>query len=295
MFIVFSDFPFTKVIKKYKINYIQTSTDKRKSDRMIFPSTPRVHYKKNPLKKVVLQVRFPTILQIDSEAPASFQNEIRGKFPGYDEKFSVSQNININIGIKGMTQPFNTPTKSKQYEFSSADGKTKVLLTKNYLSIEADKYEQWEKFEEDFKPIFKALSESYSPAFYTRIGIRYIDVFSKTELGISDEINWKELINPIFLGLMGDDNISKSVNGQATTYELEDKKTQKKMRASVSTIYKMPDNEKCILLDTDIYTDMRTEIQDLDTQTKDFHKDADGIIRYFVTDKLHTIMEPEQI
>ncbi len=52
---------------------------------MPFPSANRVIFKRNPLKEVICQLRFPPILKIDSEIPANFQDLIRNEFPKYKE------------------------------------------------------------------------------------------------------------------------------------------------------------------------------------------------------------------
>lgn len=43
----------------------------------------RVRYSKCPLVEVAYQLNFPTILSIEAEMPAKFQNEIRKTFPQY--------------------------------------------------------------------------------------------------------------------------------------------------------------------------------------------------------------------
>ncbi|MCH7755956.1 TIGR04255 family protein, partial [candidate division KSB1 bacterium] len=53
---------------------------------MPFPEVKRVIYKKNPLDRVICQLRFSPILKIDAEIPAEFQDMIRADFPNYSEK-----------------------------------------------------------------------------------------------------------------------------------------------------------------------------------------------------------------
>ena len=44
---------------------------------MLFSDRPRTHYEKAPLHEVICQLRFPTILSINSKEPADFQELIR--------------------------------------------------------------------------------------------------------------------------------------------------------------------------------------------------------------------------
>ena len=41
----------------------------------------RYIYKKNPLVEVILQLRFPKILSLNSIEPAEYQDKIRSQFP----------------------------------------------------------------------------------------------------------------------------------------------------------------------------------------------------------------------
>lgn len=53
---------------------------------MPFPNSPRVIYRKNPLEQVICQIRFPSILRIDTEIPAAFQELVRSQFPLFEER-----------------------------------------------------------------------------------------------------------------------------------------------------------------------------------------------------------------
>ena len=47
----------------------------------LFPPSPRVIYSKAPLVQVICQLRFPTLLSIESQPPVEFQERIRDHFP----------------------------------------------------------------------------------------------------------------------------------------------------------------------------------------------------------------------
>ena len=51
----------------------------------------RVRYSKCPLVEVAYQLNFPTILSIEAEMPAKFQNEIRKTFPQYQIQTSSGE------------------------------------------------------------------------------------------------------------------------------------------------------------------------------------------------------------
>ena len=72
---------------------------KKRNLKMPFPEVKRIIYKKNPLDKVICQLRFPTILKIEKEIPAEFQERIRKEFPNYSE--STEWNVDSLKEIKG--------------------------------------------------------------------------------------------------------------------------------------------------------------------------------------------------
>ena len=57
----------------------------------------RVKYQKCPLLEVKYQLNFPTILSIDAEEPAKFQELIRSDFPNYKMQRARESEIRVNI------------------------------------------------------------------------------------------------------------------------------------------------------------------------------------------------------
>ena len=100
----------------------------------------------------------------------------------------------------GSIQTLSRSSANKNYEFATEDGICKVNLTRTYLSISTSDYTRWEDFKDRLRGPYDALIQVYSPAFFTRIGLRYIDVFRRSVLGL-EEANWNELLKPFVLGL----------------------------------------------------------------------------------------------
>ena len=46
---------------------------------MLFSDHPRTHYRNAPAREVICQLRFPSILTINTVEPADFQEAIRGE------------------------------------------------------------------------------------------------------------------------------------------------------------------------------------------------------------------------
>lgn len=263
---------------------------------MPFPEVKRVKYNKTPLENVICQLRFPPILEIDSQTPYLFQNKIREYFPIYEEKIEVQQEINAAINIAITDQIVNPMTKvssNKNHEFVSEDGLWKINLTRTFLSVSTGAYSTWEDFVSRLTLPLDALNEIYQPAFFTRIGLRYVDVFCRSKFGL-DECSWKELIQPQFLGILGSD-IAENVKEMNSVYEIGCEDGEGIIRISAGLVRKIDTNEECFLMDSDVYTLKKVICEDSKDKLNYLHDRTSRLVRFAITDKLHEGMEPENL
>ena len=158
----------------------------------------RVKYNRCPLVEVIFQLRFPTILSINSKQPADFQEKIRKEYPFYDEGIEEQNELLINTNGKSAQVK---SSQNKNYSFVSVDKTYKVNLTSTFIAISTRKYTQWEEFSEKVRQVVKAFQETYEVPFYTRVGLRYIDVIQRSVLGLSNE-KWSDLVKPHVLGVV---------------------------------------------------------------------------------------------
>src|SRR4030042_3156809 len=150
---------------------------------MPFPDAPRVIYKRNPLDRVICQLRFSKLGGIETEMPSQFQECIRKDFPEFQEKEETSLNLLLPQRIQ-QERPTELlrqvmPSRSKNYEFSSEDGVWRVNLTRTFVALTTSKYIRRSEFNERLEGSFKALIEIYKPAYFSRIGLRYVDVIKR--------------------------------------------------------------------------------------------------------------------
>ncbi len=262
---------------------------------MPFPEVKRVVYGKNPLEKVICQLRFPPILIIDSEIPAKFQELIRDEFPHYEEKIEVQQEISAEINANysmNIVNPMTKVIRNKNHTFTSEDGNWQVNLTRTFISITTNKYNTWEGFKDKFKKPLEALIEVYTPPFFGRIGLRYIDVFCRSKLGFED-CPWIELIKPEFLGVL-----ASEVGNYVTQYNNQSEIifNDNKSRARILTsIVKNTLNEDCFMIDNDSYNPEKVLCGEVVDKLDYIHERSTRLIRFVITDKLHNGMEPEDL
>jgi uncharacterized protein (TIGR04255 family) len=264
---------------------------------MPFPDSPRAVYKINPLYQVICQLRFPTILRIDTQPPYEFQDLIRVEYPSYSEGKEFFTEIPLEIFSQlpqEVVGNFPLPATNKMnFRFTSADENLSINLTNNYLALTVKKYERWENFRSQLELPVKALIEIYEPAFFSRVGLRYIDVIQRSELNLMDS-NWSDLIQPYILGIISTDTLDQSaIKNSITTDEIQINDEQGIVRIVHGLAISKINNESVYLVDCDFFSEKRTEIQDALVKLDNFNLWGRRLFRWCITDFLHNAMQPE--
>jgi len=264
---------------------------------MPFPEVKRVIYKKNPLDRVICQLRFPPILKIDAEIPAEFQDKVRTEFPNYSEKteFKIepSPRIKGQIPVELLSQVLQS-TSTKNYEFSSEDGQWKINLTRTFIALTAHKYERWENFKKKLEIPLTALNEIYSPVHFSRIGLRYMDVIQRSTLGL-DGVSWTELLQPHILGFLGSPEISEFVKNLESAYEIALSDKESTVRMVTRLVEDEDKSEICYMIDSDFFNSKKMSINDTISKLDYFNRRASRLIQWCITERLHKSMEPQKV
>ena len=155
---------------------------------MLFSDRPRVLYGSPPAREVICQLRFPTILSINNVEPADFQESIRETFPQYARRQD--------------TPPASAPggqAPVTNYNFLSEDGRWKLNLTKDFIALSTLRYPGWEEFAHHLDKPLASFIRLYKPAYFQRVGLRYVNFFSRSQLGL-EGTPWRELLVPSYIG-----------------------------------------------------------------------------------------------
>jgi uncharacterized protein (TIGR04255 family) len=261
----------------------------------------RVIYKKNPLIHAVCQLRFPRILKINEKQPADFQDRIRDRFPLF-QVIVEQQHLAMGLGPTGAppsTQIFPLE-EMHNYKFSSEDGKWHINLTPTFLALSTSKYIRWEDFIENLKTPLKALIEIYRPAFFERIGLRYIDAFERSKLNLAGT-DWSELLQPFVLSFMSNPKIKDNVRSQSTLVELDIGNgaiaritAAKGFISDLKFGFPISASTEAFIIDSDMYV-LHKKKEEVNDSLIHLHNNATNLIRSIITDTLHKAMEPETI
>lgn len=171
---------------------------------MLFSDRPRTHYPNSQLREVICQLRFPTILSINNVEPADFQETIRDEFPQYVRRADTPAPKIIGLGTPNARLEPQQPLTN--YHFLSADGKWKLNLTRDFISLSTLQYSGWEEFARHLDRPLASFIRLYKPAYFQRVGLRYVNVFSRQQLGL-EGTPWSELFAPAYLGAYGEADV----------------------------------------------------------------------------------------
>ena len=261
----------------------------------MFSNEPRVRYAKNPLAEVICQLRFPEILTIEANVPAAFQEAIREEFPLYSVRKEAP--LPKLTGVPGNLQLEKQP-QTNNYQFVSADGVWRVNLTSRFISLACNRYTSWEAFAAKLDKPLAAFIQTYRPAFFERVGLRYLNFISRSTLGL-DGTPFKELLQPQYLGLLADEEIQEG----ATTRNAVDAELairggcRVKLHAGPGLVKRngQADPEIKFVFDQDLFMPGNVAVNLSAGALQTLHAQADAIFRGAITDTLHDAMEPEFI
>lgn len=264
---------------------------------MPFPKSDRVIYNKNPLTTVVCQLRFPSILKIDSEEPTQFQEAIRTAYPFLEVQEQTKIKIPSELArqLQGDDLPL-SHVSGKNYSFISRDKSWKVNLTRNFLALSTTNYERWEDFKERLEAPLNALNQIYVPSFFTRVGLRYQNVIVRSKLGITN-VSWSNLIQPYISGVLNESSICDNVVTTENRLEIQLADSQSIVKVFYGFVESVDNGETCYQIDSDFFTDqgIETEVGDAINKFEFFNRRSRRLFRWFITESLQKAMDPSQI
>jgi len=167
------------------------------------PRVPSVRYKRNFIKTAVCELRFPTILELDRRPPSEFQAKIRKIYPFYEGQLLEQ------AGMGGSEEIL----KERRYLFRSKDQRWTVTVRNFSIALETSSYVDFGDFFSRFKQILNNAKELIDADFFTRIGLRYINLVPIEDDNLDGWIN-PDLIRPAIGGVLGKpDKFNSAIHG----------------------------------------------------------------------------------
>ena len=251
-------------------------------------------YEKNQIVETICQLRFPTILSIEAREPADFQDVIRDDFPRYscrEEALPAKESGRQTV---------------KNHSFISADGAWKLSLTRDFIALSTVRYGGWESFAHTLDGALGRFIQVYKPAFFERVGLRYLNGFSREKLELT-HCRWNDLLQPKYLGVLDDDAVDEAdvVKCAVDVEQKLDERCNLKLHAGPGTIRRAVRTDKGLqtvqepetrfILDLDLYSGGKIELSDVAETLERLHAHADRVFSDAITDTLHDAMSPVEL
>lgn len=254
----------------------------------MFSTEPRCHYHKNQLGEVICQLRFPQILSIETEVPAQFQEAIRDTFPQYSSRKDTPPPKLVNGRLEAQ-QPVNN------YQFVSMDGHWRVNLTDSFISLACNQYTCWEDFAKMLDLPLAAFIKTYRPAYFERVGLRYLNFISRGSLGLED-VPFRDLIRSQYLGILSDEEFPETAATRATVdaeFAIRGG-CRAKIHAGPGLVKRggADNKEVHFIFDQDLFMPGKIAVNLSAGALQTLHSQADSIFRGAITDTLHDAMDP---
>lgn len=224
------------------------------------PAAPAFYLENDALSQVLCQIRFPTILRIRQEdAVIGFQDAVRAQYPRYTRQ----EGATIVMTPEGVQQQ---PDMSVRHFFGSLDDGHSVILSTDFVAIDARKYEGIQDFSRRISDVVGVVREHFTPGEIERVGLRFINEFrfSGGELGAQ----MARAIEPHLLGAAGTSELLHTTRATQQVVDLVGSDSQMLVRHGLQpfggsmvepTPFQkgdhLPSVDPCYVLDVDAFTD----------------------------------------
>ena len=187
------------------------------------------------------------------------------------------------------------PKPVTNHQFVSEDGVWRVNLTSGFLSLACTRYTCWEDFARMLDKPLAAFIQIYKPAWFERIGLRYVNAVSRKNLDL-EGVSFRELFQDQYLGILADEEIADGTvmrSGVDADVGIRGG-CRVKIHAGPGQVRRgnVPDPEVKFLFDQDLYMGGKVPVNLSAGALQTLHTQAYAIFRDAITEKLHNAMEP---
>jgi uncharacterized protein (TIGR04255 family) len=154
------------------------------------PYEESVRYDSNFIRAAVCEFRYPTLLELEENPPVKLQRLLRKRYPHYSRKRGVS------VGDAGVAP------LGHRYQFESRSRDWTISVRASAVSLETSRYTEFEEFLDRVNELLSSAKNLLDTDFFTRVGLRYINVVSIDDSVLEGWINAK-LISALLTNELG--------------------------------------------------------------------------------------------
>ena len=248
-----------------------------------FVKKEEIPLRKAPLHEVICQIKFSPILRIAKELPIDFQEAVRNRFP----ELQIEQGVLLQFPLAvGEDRP-RMEASPKVYHFLSPEGKSNVALAADFVAFKTQSYTHWNEFTRDLYLVEEAVRKIFAPAYATRIGLRFINKFTRKNTGCKTFQQIFDLFREEITCLIQADAWQEP-DEMISQMVLADKKAKLALRSA----YGKEQNEHFFILDFDYYEEGQLKLDDLRIRVNRYHSRIYEAFRWCLKDDSLARFEP---
>ncbi len=240
-----------------------------------FPEVEDIYLANAPLREVICQVRFPTILRIAKEEPAEFQERIRERFPLLETKRSV---LIETEGFKpGGRAQFPPPV----FRFHSSDKARTVSLASDFYALSVKDYKHWDDFANYLALVAESAQEIYAIPYATRIGLRYINVLDRA---FGNFHTFEEVLNLLRDELTVILRTDVIQSPEMAIHRIQTPVDDDQFTFRYGLVRDIPSSDPQFLLDFDHYVEGEIGLESLLARCEDYHQRIYNAFRWCIAE-----------
>ncbi len=222
-------------------------------------------YKNSPLIEAVYEVRFSSLLSIESNRD-KFHDKIKDSFPDV---------------IIGKSNP-------DPYSFEKRDKSWSILLSPTLIAVSCKKYEGFQAYKKECLRLLSIFGELFKIERMTRSGLRYVNIIPFTrEAGV---IPLKAFLNV-------DISLPKSIPStfKTASFIFVSQLEKGSITTRVEPVMSPDQSQEALILDFDYAKDADLSYKNLDGYLEESHGHTKALFEGLVTDSYRKIMRGEVV
>jgi uncharacterized protein (TIGR04255 family) len=156
---------------------------------LTLPDIEAVVFARNFIQTAVCELRFPTLVEFETQPPTQLQKALRKDYPYYESGQAV------------IVRP-ETVNREARYLFKSRKKDWTVSFKSSAIALETSRYTSFEEFLMRFRRLLEKSQPLLDTDFFTRIGLRYVDAISIKDDNLSGWVR-DDLVPPLVKGVYG--------------------------------------------------------------------------------------------
>jgi uncharacterized protein (TIGR04255 family) len=156
---------------------------------LTLPDADMVVFERNFIKTAVCELRFPTLLEFETQPPVQLQKGLRKDYPYYEP----GEMVDVGPGAVN---------RETRYLFKSRKKDWTVSFKSSAIALETTRYTNFEEFLTRFQRLLTKSQPLLDTDFFTRIGLRYVNAISIEDDELSGWIR-NDLVSSLIEGVYG--------------------------------------------------------------------------------------------